>query len=350
MIDSLFGAGAAPMKQSLGLHPKIENMAGRRFTSSMKEQITLDSLTGLIAFARTASLGSYSAAARALSVSPSAVSKSVQRLEENLGLKVFSRTTRSLTLTPEGRDLHERALRLLSEVDGIEQAAVAARGEPAGTLKVAAPLPIGVNLLAPALPRFRERYPKLSVDLRLGDRYTDIIEEGFDVAIRVGDLADSRLISRALAPHRVCAFASPAYLARRGTPRHPDELAQHECVNFRYQHSGQALRWPFRMGERSMELAPDAGIVIDVSDAVAAVLAAGGGIGISPTYIAAAYVRRGELVPVLPEFATDRSVINALWPESRRGNPNVKAFLEFLGEVFPSPAPWDALLTEFGAA
>lgn len=324
----------------------LENWAEGRFGYATVEQIGLDRLTGIIAFARSASLGSYTAAARSLGISPSAVSKSVQRLEERLGLSLFTRTTRSLTLTPEGRDLHERALRLLREAEAIEQAAVAARSEPAGTLKVTAPFPIGVHLLAPALPRFRERYPKLSVDLRLGDRFADLVEEGIDVAIRVGELSDSRLVSRRLAPHRLCAFAAPAYLARKGIPAHPDELVHHDCVNFRFQSTGQALRWPFRIGGRVMEITPEAGIITDFSDAVAAVLVAGGGIGISPTYVVASYVARGALVPVLREFAVERSVITALWPESRRSNPNVKAFLTFLAEVFPFPAPWDTMLAE----
>ncbi|MDQ0741231.1 LysR family transcriptional regulator [Pseudomonas sp. W4I3] len=316
----------------------------------MKAQIGLDRLTGLIAFARTASLGSYTAAARDLSVSPSAVSKSVQRLEEHLGLRLFSRTTRSLTLTPEGRELYERALRVIREIEDIEQTAVASRGEPSGTLKVTAPLPIGVNILAPALPAFRERYPKLVVDLRLGDQFADIIEQGIDVAIRVGNLADSRLVSKPLGPHRICTFASPGYLARKGKPRNIDDLVNHDCINFRYQSSGQALRWPFQVGERVVEITPDATMTIDVSDAVAATLAAGGGIGISPTYVAAPYVLRGELVPVFPEYAVDRFVITALWPESRRGNPNVKVFVDFLQEVFPVPAPWDVIVESAGNA
>ena len=116
-------------------------------------------------------------------------------------------------------------------------------------------------------------------------------------------------------------------------------------MNFRFQNTGQALRWPFRVGGRTVEITPDAGIVTDFSDAVAEILVAGGGIGISPTYIAAPYVERGALMPVLQEFAVERSMITALWPESRRGSPNVKAFLAFLGEVFPSPAPWDMLVT-----
>jgi DNA-binding transcriptional LysR family regulator len=312
----------------------------------MKEQIGIERLTGLLAFAKAGSLGSYTAAAQALSVSPSAVSKSIQRLEKHLGLKLFSRTTRSLSLTAEGRDLHARAIRLLRDAAEIEQAAFASRAEPAGTIKVTAPLPIGVNVLAPALPRFRARYPKLTVDLRLTDRLVDIIDEGIDVAIRVGDVVDSRLIARPLAPHKLCAFASPSYLATRGTPLHPKELAGHDCVNFRYQSSGQALRWPFNVGGRILEITPEARVVVDVSDAVVAVLAAGGGIGISATYVAAPFVKRGELIPLLTDFAVDRFDITALWPESRRGNPNVKAFTTFLGEIFPSPAPWDTLIAE----
>ncbi|WP_246172590.1 LysR family transcriptional regulator [Nitrospirillum amazonense] len=325
----------------------LDNWVRFRFIYASMAQINFERLTGLIAFARAASLGSYTAAARALSVSPSAVSKSVQRLEQQLGLSLFTRTTRSLTLTPEGRDLHERALRLLQEAEAIEQAAAAARTEPVGILKVTAPLPIGVHVIGPALPRFRDRYPRLSVDLRLGDQFVDLIEEGVDVAIRVGDLSDSRLIGRQLAPHGLCAFASPGYLARRGIPHHPDDLRHHDCVNFRFQSSGQTFRWSFVMGDRTRDILPDAGVVADVSDAVVSIVAAGGGIGISPTFAAAPYVRRQELIPVLREFIVPRSHITALWPESRRGNPNVKAFLGYLAEVFPSPTPWDALI--FGA-
>ncbi len=332
------------MGERLKARVQIDNWAVSRFTDAMKEQIGLDRLTGLIAFARAASLGSYTAAARDLSVSPSAISKSVQRLEQHFDLKLFSRTTRSLTLTPEGRDLYERALRILREVEDIDQAAVASRAEPSGTLKVTASPPIGLNILAPAIPRFRERYPKLNIDLRLGDHLADIIEQGIDVAVRVGDLVDSRLISKTLAPHRIAAFASPAYLARRGTPLQLSDLEQHDCVNFRYQSSGLALRWPFSVDGQVTEVVPSAGIVIDFSDAVAAVVAAGGGIGISPTYVAAPYVRRGELMPLFPEYAVDRSSITALWPESRRGSPNVKAFVGFLEELFPSPTTWDEIV------
>ncbi|AID31757.2 DNA-binding transcriptional LysR family regulator [Mesorhizobium sp. USDA 4775] len=299
----------------------------------MKEQVALDRLTGLIAFARAGSLGSFTAAARSLGISPSAVSKSVQRLEQQLGVSLFSRTTRSLTLTPEGRELHERAVRLLRDAEEIEQVAKAVRAEPTGTLRIAVSLPIGLHLVAPALPAFRKLHPKVSIDLRIDDRLVDIVEQGIDIAVRIGELADSRLLSRRLSPLRLCAYAAPAYLAARGTPTHPDELAAHDTVNLRYQSSGQAFRWPFRIGEREIEIVPTSRIIVDASEAVMATLVAGGGIGISATFVAAPYVARGELALVLGDFAVERDNITALWPSSRRTNPAVRAFLEHLRET-----------------
>lgn len=322
----------------------IDNHLLFHITCAIMENIALDRLTGLVAFARTASLGSYTAAARVLGISPSAVSKSVQRLEVSLGLRLFNRTTRSMTLTTDGRNLHERALRLLHEVEQIEQSAAASRAEPAGTLKITAPLPVGVHILTPVLPAFRQRYPKVTIDLRLGDGYIDLIEDGIDVALRVGNIGDSRLISRRLAPHRICAFAAPAYLARHGTPRTIPELMDHECVNFRYQSSGQLLRWPFNVNGRIVEITPPPGMVIDTTDGVMSTLIAGGGIGISPTYAVAAAVRRGELVPVLAEYAVEKFDLTAIWPESRRGNPNVKAFVSFITEVCRTPTNWDTIV------
>jgi DNA-binding transcriptional LysR family regulator len=305
----------------------------------MKEQVALERLTGLIAFARAGSMGSYTAAARSLSISPSAVSKSIQRLEKHLGLPLFARTTRSLTLTSEGRELHERALRLLHEAEEIEQLAMTARSEPSGTLRVAASLPIGLHMIAPALPAFRKLHPRVTVDLRLTDRMVDIIDDGIDVAVRIGDLADSRLLSRKLASHRLCCFAAPAYLASRGTPAQPDELEGHDLVNLRYQSTGQVFRWAFRVGGREIEMVPDAVVLADVSEAVVATLVAGGGIGMSATFVAAPYVARGELVPVLDAFAVERHNITALWPESRRANPAVRAFLALLQDVFRERRP-----------
>lgn len=297
------------------------------------EQMSFERLTGIIAFSRAASLGSFTAAARSLSVSPSAVSKSIQRLELFLGVKLFTRTTRSLVLTSEGHELQDKALHLLQAADSIVQSATASQAEPSGTLKIAAPLLIGTRLLAPALPEFRRRFPKVKLDLRLSDHYVNLVEERIDVAIRLGHLPDSGLISRALAPVRLGAYASPRYLASRGTPQRPEELAEHECVNFRFQNSGQLLTWTFSVGDRKLELRPPASIVVDVSDAVVEMLAAGGGIGMTATWIAAPYVERGLLVPLLQPFWVTSTALHGVWPESRRNNPAVKAFVAYLVEL-----------------
>lgn len=294
----------------------------------------MDRLTGLIAFARAGSLGNYTAAARSLSVSPSAVSKSIQRLERQLGVSLFTRTTRSLTLTPEGRELHERALKLVRDAEEIEQFAMTTRAEPSGTLRIAASLPIGMHVIASALPAFRARYPLVTIDLRLSDQFVDIIQEGIDVAVRIGDLADSRLLSRKLGSCKLCAFASPAYLAVRGKPAHPDDLAGHDTVSLRYQSSGQSFRWPFRMGDREIELAPASGITVDVSEALVAILVAGGGIGCTANFLAEPHVARGDLVGVLSDYAVERNNITVVWPESRRANPAVRAFVAMMDEAF----------------
>ncbi|AUM70884.1 LysR family transcriptional regulator [Pseudomonas fluorescens] len=299
----------------------------------MKAQIGLESLTGLIAFARAGSLGSYTAAAHSLAVSPSAISKSVQRLERHFGVSLFIRTTRSLTLTAEGRDLHERVLQLLRHAEEIEQVAKSARSEPAGTLRIATSLPIGLHMIVPAITEFRKRHPKVMVDLRLSDHFVGLVEEGVDLAIRIGDLADSSLLSRRLSPYRLCCYASPDYLARCGTPRHPDELVAHETVNLRYQSTGQVFRWPVRIGDKEIEILPSSPLIVDASEAVIVAIAAGAGIGMAASFMAAPWVKRKELIPILSDFAVDRHNITAIWPESRRTNPAVRAFLDVLIEA-----------------
>ena len=299
----------------------------------MKEPIGFERLSGLIAFARAGSLGSYRAAARSLSISPSAISKSIQRLERHFGVSLFTRTTRSLTLTVEGRDIHERVLQLLRQAEEIEQVAKSARSEPAGTLRIAASLPIGLHIIAPAIAEFRQRYPKVLIDLRLSDQIVDLVEEGIDLAVRIGELSDSSLLSRRLLPYTLGCYASPDYLARRGTPEHPDELAQHETVNLRYQNTGQTLRWPFRIADKEIEMLPSSPVVVDASEAVLAAMAAGAGIGIAASFMAAPRVKRKELVPILSGFAVQRHNITAIWPESRRSNPAVRAFLDMLIEL-----------------
>jgi len=305
------------------------------------EQISLDRLTGIIAFARAASLGSYTAASRVLSISPSAVSKSIRRLEERLNVKLFNRTTRSLTLTTEGKDLYQRALRLLREAEEIEQAAFAARTVPSGLIRITTPYPVGVHLIAPHLPEFRRRYPRMNVELHLSDTFTDLIEESIDIAVRIGPVVDSRLIAKKLASNFVYLYASPDYLNENGVPGSLDELTQHSLINVRVPSSGQLIKWNFQVGDDSAEFTPDAQLTANSTDAALAMIKSGGGIGILPSYIVHPHVMSGKLIPVLSEYYIVRNDISAFWPESRRGNPNVRAFIDFLGEIFTDPAPWN---------
>lgn len=300
----------------------------------MKEQIGFERLTGLIAFARAGALGSYSAAARALSVSPSAISKSIQRLEKQLGITLFTRTTRSLVLTAEGRELHERALRLLRDAEEIEQVAKRSRAEPAGVLRIAASLPVGIHMIAPLLPEFCAVYPKVTIDLRLSDRVVNLVDENIDIAIRLGELADSNLLLRRLPPYQISCYASPEYVARCAPPQHPDDLSGHTTVNLRYQNTGQLFRWPFRVGERETEIVPSSTIIADTSEAVIAAVVAGAGIGMASNFMTASLVRDKKLIPLLCDFAVERHDISAVWHESRRANPAVRAFLEHMLHSF----------------
>lgn len=300
----------------------------------MKEQIGFERLTGLIAFARAGSLGSYTAAARSLSVSPSAISKSIQRLEHQLGVTLFTRTTRSLVLTAEGRELHERALRLLRDAEEIGQLAKRARAEPAGTLRIAASLPIGIHMIAPVIPQFCTIYPNVKIDLRLSDHVISIVDENIDIAVRLGDLADSTFLSRHLSPYHIGCYASPEYLARHSAPEHPKDLTEHKTVNLRYQNTGQVFRWPFRVGGQEIEIVPSSEIIVDVSEAVVAAVAAGAGIGMAASFMADLWVKNKKLVPLLTDFTVERHNISVLWHESRRANPAVRAFLDHLFGLF----------------
>ncbi len=312
----------------------IDNLAKFRFNYSMKELIGFERLTGLIAFARAGALGSYTAAARSLSVSPSAISKSIQRLEAHLGITLFTRTTRSLVLTAEGRELHERALRLLQDADEIAQIAKRARAEPAGTLRIATSYPIGLHIIAPALPQFCALYPKVNIDLRLNDRVISIVDESIDIAVRLGDLDDSNLLSRRLSPYRLGCYASPEYLANCSAPEHPNDLMSHKVINLRYQHTGQLFRWPFLIGERETEILSSSDVVVDSSEAVLILTAAGSGIGMMASFMADSWVKNKRLVPILSDFTVERHNITALWHESRRSNPAVRALLDHLIEHF----------------
>lgn len=287
-------------------------------------------LPALMAFAETAKHGSFARAARELGLSPSAVAKSVARLEDDLGVRLFHRTTRKVALTSEGHELHARCRAIVDEFDALRDAAAGARGAPAGTLRLTVPITLGKLLYVPRLAALLRRYPQMRLELTLSDRYADIVSEGLDAAIRVGHLSDSSLVARRIGAQRFCVVAAPSYLRRHGAPRQPQELDAHRCMAFRLPTSGRARPWEFLEGRRRIEWTPEAAVVMNDGEALVAAAAAGLGLIQVPQYMAAAALGAGEVREVLGEFAPPPLPISVVYPSARRVTPRLHALLEAL--------------------
>lgn len=282
-------------------------------------------------YAAVARSGSFTAAAESLGLSRALTSKYVAQLEARLGVRLLNRTTRSVEMTSAGRAYLERALLLLEDFDALEAAVRDQRAEPGGQLRVAAPVTFAELCLPTMLVEFTARYPKLKVSLSLSDRHVDLVSEGFDVAIRIGELAESSLVARRLATSKVLLCASPDYLADHEAPVHPGELVEHRCVlddNF-----PGGNRWRFMVDGKLQTFAVDGPIRINSASIVRALLLAGQGIGMCPSFLIAEDVRAGRLRVLLPEFQTDGVGIHAVYPHSRHLATSVRAFVDFTAEA-----------------
>lgn len=292
----------------------------------------------LALFVLTIDSGSFSAAARQLGLAPSSIIRRIEALEAELGVRLINRTTRRLGLTEAGTRLLERARRLIAEAD--ELSATLPRGEatPSGRLRISASIGFGRRHIAPALGGFRERYPEVSIDLHLEDDFVDLIESGFDIAIRIGRLPDSRLRYVTLAPMRRIACASPSYVARMGTPKRPQDLHAHQCL-FVGWGTGTQDAWRFA---RTGRLQLPRQITVNTPDAAVAAAVGGGGIAHLPTWMIGDDLRAGRLLRLLQTFELAPSRANGvhlIWPD--RPAAKTKAFVEFLTKRFSSAAPWD---------
>ncbi len=306
----------------------------------------MEDLSAMAVFARVVEMESFSGAARALGLSKSAVSKRVGRLEDRMGLRLLNRTTRRLSLTEAGAAFYEGCRRVVAEAEAAERAVTRLASAPRGRLKVNAPMSFGVRHLAPALPDFMARYPELNVDLTLNDRVVDLVEEGFDVAVRIARLADTSLIARRLAPNRLVLCAAPSYLESHGAPRAVEDLKGHECLLYSYQISGDTwiLRGPGGAnglgGEQRVRVAGR--LRANNGDALLAAALGGLGIAFMPSFICAEDLRAGRLARLLPGWrdAAD-SMIAAVYPASRNLSPKVRVFVDFLAERFGGTPYWD---------
>lgn len=298
----------------------------------------MDSTSDLRVFVRVLDRGSFSAAAKDLGLTPSAVSKLVSRLEDRLGARLLERSTRRLVLTPEGEGFLARARRIVSDIEEAEAEVMRVRGAPRGKLRINAGTAFGLHQLAPALADFLARYPEIDIDLSITDRLVDLIEEQADIAVRSGHIPEGGpFIQKKIADlHRVIC-AAPAYLGRRGTPQAAADLRDHDCIVV----AGPGLsRWPFktRAGIDVVDVRPR--VTTDDAEAALRLAIEGAGIVRLSEVIAGDALRRGELVPLLTGTHHVEPVpLNAFYPPERNRLPRVAVFLEFLSERF-GKAPW----------
>ncbi|MET0936629.1 MAG: LysR family transcriptional regulator [Luteibacter sp.] len=294
----------------------------------------MDSLSSLATFVHAAETRSFTQAGRILGLSSSAIGKTIARLETHLGVRLFQRSTRSISLTPEGELLLESCRRILQEIGDVERELAGNQATPRGRLRVS--LPILGGLFAPTLAGFMATYPQIELDLDYSDRLVDIVNEGFDVAIRTGEGVDSRLMSRRLGVYHLVLVASPAYLKRTGTPQAPADLSTHACLHHRYPTTGKLERWPFRQDDKGPDLILPVAASGSTLQPLLEMAEAGCGITCVPDFIAAAAVDEGRLVRVLDPFLDHENVFRAVWPSSRHIAPRLRVFLDYFGaNLFP---------------
>lgn len=305
----------------------------------------LDRLTSLRVFIDVAGTGSLSGAARTLNMSQTMATKHIAALEQHLGVKLFHRSTRRLSLTEAGRNYLESSERILGELDAADSAVSADRFEPRGTLRVSAPVSFGARQIAPLIDELTRRHPHLSVELGLNDRLVDLAEEGWDLAVRIGTLENSSLIARKLTACRTVVAASRAYLKAHGTPTKAAELSKHNCLGYTLSRITGVDSWPFGpKGETRIQVSGN--FCSNNGDALRAAAVAGQGIIYQPTFVVADDLRAGTLVAIdLDKPPYEFGGIHAVYLPDRNPPAKLRAFIDFLAERFGAIPPWDRTLT-----
>ncbi|HSD75693.1 MAG TPA: LysR family transcriptional regulator [Steroidobacteraceae bacterium] len=305
----------------------------------------MENLPDIAVFVRVVDTGSFTAAAEALGISQPVVSKSVARLEERLGARLLNRTTRRLSLTEAGAELYRRSQHALKQIEDAELEVARYQTEPRGSLRASAPMSFGILHLAPVLHEFLDRFPGVSVDMSFDDRFVDIVEEGLDLAVRIGRLQDSALIARRIAPIRQAICASPAYFARHGVPRTPEDLLNHNCLLYSFGSTPRA--WRLVAADGSDYIMPVRGTVsMNNGLAERALALSGAGLIILPTFYVGDDLRAGRLKAVLCEWAPRDLSLHAVYPERRNLSPKVRAFVDFLAMKFGPEPYWDDTLDD----
>lgn len=299
----------------------------------------IDHASAMAAFVRVVEAKGFSAAAPLLGLTPSAVSKLVTRLEARLGVRLLQRTTRALSLTADGEAFYAAARRIVAEIEALESEMAGQRGTPHGLLRITTSLAFSTHQLAPMIGEFLQRYPEIQLELMPTDRVVDMIDEGVDIAIRIGKLADSSFMARKIGDDVRLVCAAPAYLATHSAPKRPEDLVRHNCIVSRDR--AYLNRWHFRIDGQVREI--EVGGRVSVSEGEAQLRLALQGLGIVrlTRLTVAGAIKRGELVALLGEYSAEEPVpIHAVYPHRKHLASKVTAFVEFILERF-TPPPWE---------
>jgi len=289
-------------------------------------------------FAKVVEQGSFARAAERLSISSSACSRQVAELEAHLDTRLLNRTTRRLSLTESGQGFYERCVQLLADLEEAEQAAAQTAARPRGTLRITTSINFGVRHVSPAIGAFLAKYPEVRFDVSLSDRIVDLVEEGYDLAIRIGSAGGETVVARKLGEARMVACASPAYLKAHGVPKTPEELARHACLTYEYMPVRNV--WPFRGKDgREHAVRVSGPLHSNNGDLLAAAAVAGVGIAYEPEFILGPDLKAGRLVPILSAYSSPLGPIYAAYPSRRYLSAKVRAFVDFLAERFAN-ASW----------
>jgi DNA-binding transcriptional LysR family regulator len=298
----------------------------------------MDRFENLKAFVRVAETRSFSEAARQLRLSKSVVTKRVGQLEALLDTRLFHRTTRHVRLTDAGASYYARAVPLLAEIEDMDSAIGGGGAEPRGVLRISAPTSFGTLHLGPALCDLQKRHPKLAIELVLNDRIVNPVNEGFDVALQDAPAASPLMIERRIAPLRRVVCASPAYLRARGTPKHPLDLTEHDCIQYSFLQSGNVWTFEGRKGRASVAVTPR--FTTNSGQVMRDAALKGNGIALLPTLLVGPELRRKRLTAVLADWSAPELWIAAVYPQSHRAAVKVRVLLDFLFDRFGDP-PWD---------
>jgi DNA-binding transcriptional LysR family regulator len=294
----------------------------------------VDRLTSMEVFVKAADSGSFAAAAAALGLSAQMVGKHVRALEDRLGARLLNRTTRRQSLTEVGRAFYERCKLVLAEAAAADALAADLRAVPRGRLRVNAPINFGTYRLVPMLVRYLEQHPEVTVDLTLTDRVVDLVEEGYEAVIRISPLADSTLVARSLAPYRLVACAAPSYLAARGTPAIPADLARHDCLGFAYWARPPADEWQFTGADGIHTVRVGSRLSINNGQALRAAAIEGFGIILLSHELLEDDLAAGRLVHVLPGYEPPSRPMHILFAPDRKPTPKLRSFIDFVVATF----------------